>query len=253
MKLFEDKIVVVTGSSRGLGKTIAKRFFSEGAKLGVCGAKSDYRDEVLKDIAGDDESRIFGMCMDLTDLKQINSFFDGVVEHFGRIDILINNAGVHLPVPSLEETEEKWDLTLDLNVKSYFFASQYYIKHVIGRNAPGVIVNTASINAEYIVDGCVSYCVSKSGVVTLTKCLAKEFGKQGIRVNAVGPGSFPSDMNKDVYTDPANMKALEDKLPLGRQGSQDEIADAVLFLASDRASYITGHTLYVDGGFLLAN
>lgn len=249
---FSNKVVAVTGSSKGLGNTIAKRFYNLGASVAICGLEKDYSTDVLKEIAGNDESRIFGMAADLTDIEQIKSFLNGIINKFGRIDILINNAGVFFNTPSLEESEEKWDLTFNVNIKNYFFTSQQFIKHVIERKGTGVIVNTSSVQAEYIVNGCVAYTASKAAVNVMTKCIAKEFGKNGIRINSIGPGSFPSDLNREQYSDPKVLKALEDKLPLSRQGTQDEIANGVLFMASDEASYITGQTLYVDGGFLLS-
>jgi NAD(P)-dependent dehydrogenase (short-subunit alcohol dehydrogenase family) len=249
---FKGKVVAVTGSAKGLGKTIAKRFYNFGAKVAICGLEEDYSDDVLKEIAGDDDSRIFGMPADLRDIEQIKAYITGTVNKFGRIDILINNAGIIHNIPSLEVTAEKWDSLFDTNIRNYFFTSQQFIKHVIDRKGTGVIVSISSVQAEYIVNGCVAYTASKAATNAMTKCLAKEFGKSGIRVNAIGPGSFPSDLNKEKYSEPNTLKALEDRLPLSRQGSQDEIANGVLFLASEEASYITGQVLYIDGGFLLS-
>lgn len=249
---FSNKVVAVTGSSKGLGNTIVKRFFKAGAKVAVCGLAKDYSPDVLIDIAGEEQLRIFGMAADLTDVKQIKAFIDGTVNKFGQIDILINNAGIFSNIPSLEVTEENWDRTFDVNIKNYFFTSQYFAKHVVERKGTGVICNTSSVQAEYIISGCVAYTASKAAVNAMTKCLAKEFGKMGIRVNSIGPGSFPSDLNREKYSDPKVLKALQDRLPLSRQGTQDEIANGVLFLASEEASYVTGQILYVDGGFLLS-
>lgn len=249
---FSDKVVVVTGAAKGIGKQIAKRFYDAGAALAVCSVARDYSDSILTELAGDNNSRIFGKAADLTDLAQLNGFMDEVVAKFGRIDILVNNAGVYMVTPSAQVTETQWDLTLDVNLKSQFFASQYAANDMMKRNAPGAIINIASINAQSVVMNSVAYCVSKAGVQMLTKCLAKDWGGYGIRVNAVGPGSIPTDINKNIYEQPGKLEALKARLPLGRQGTTDEIANGVLFLASEQAAYVTGQTLFIDGGWLLS-
>lgn len=249
---FENKVVVVTGAAKGIGKQIAKRFYDGGAKLAICSAPMDYTDEILTELAGDDTARILGKAADLTKLEELNAFMDDVLAKFGRIDVQVNNAGVYMVKPSAEVTEGQWDLTLDVNLKSQFFASQRAARDMIARGEPGVIVNIASINAQSVVPNSAAYCVSKAGVQMLTRCLAKDWGEFGIRVNAVGPGSIPTDINKDIYAQPGKLDALKARLPLGRQGTANEIANGVLFLASDDASYITGQTLFVDGGWLLS-
>lgn len=249
---FDGKVVAVTGAAKGIGKQIAQRFYDAGAAVALCSVASDYSDEILTQIAGNDKSRILGKAADLTKLDQLNAFMQDVVERFGRIDVLVNNAGVYMVAPSTEVTESQWDLTLDVNLKSQFFCSQFAAKDMIRRAAPGVIINIASINSQSVVPNSAAYCVSKAGVMMLTKCLAKDWGSHGIRVNAVGPGSIPTDINKDIYSQPGKLDALQARLPLGRQGTPNEIANAVLFLASEDASYITGHTLFADGGWLLS-
>lgn len=249
---FSNKVVAVTGAARGIGKQIAKRFYDAGACVAVCSIVRDYSDDLLTELAGEDRTRIFGKAADLTKMDELNGFMQDVAAKFGRIDVLVNNAGVYMVVPSTDVTEAQWDLTLDVNLKSQFFSAQCAAKDMISRKAPGVIVNIASINAQSVVANSTAYCVSKAGVQMLTKCLAKDWGGYGIRVNAVGPGSIPTDINKSIYEQPGKLEALKARLPLGRQGTTDEIANAVLFLASDEASYVTGHTLFVDGGWLLS-
>ncbi|MCD7947279.1 MAG: glucose 1-dehydrogenase [Oscillospiraceae bacterium] len=249
---FSGKVVVVTGAAKGIGRCVAERFYATGASVAICSIARDYAETILTEIAGDHQERIFGKAADLTKLDELQSFFDDVVRKFGKIDVLVNNAGIYIISPCLDVTEQQWDATLDVNLKSQFFASQCVAKNMTERNAPGVIINFASINAQSIVNNSAAYCVSKAGVSQLTKCLAKEWGPLQIRVNAVGPGSIPTDINKDIYSNPDKLKDLQARLPLGRQGTRDEIADAVLFLASDSASYITGQTLFVDGGWLLS-
>jgi NAD(P)-dependent dehydrogenase (short-subunit alcohol dehydrogenase family) len=184
-------------------------------------------------------------------VQEIKRFLDEVISKFGKIDILVNNSGIYNPMPHFEVTEQVWDDTMETNVKSYFFASQFFAKHVTERGGKGVIVNIASINSQSVVKNSAAYVTSKAAVAMLTKSLALDWGPMNIRVNAVGPGSIPTDINAAIYANKEKLEALQNRLPLGRQGTKDEIADSVLFLASDNASYITGQTLYVDGGWLL--
>ncbi|QIB70066.1 SDR family oxidoreductase [Aminipila butyrica] len=249
---FTGRTVIVTGAAKGIGKQIAKSFYDAGANLALCSVERDYSDEILTEIAGANRERIFGMAADLTKMDALDGFMKEAVKRFGQIDVLVNNAGVYMVTPSVDVTESQWDLTLDVNLKSQFFCSQFAAKNMIERNKPGTIINIASINAQSVVPNSTAYCVSKAGVQMLTKCLAKDWGEFGIRVNAVGPGSIPTDINKDIYQQPGKLEALKSRLPLGRQGTVGEIANAVLFLASEEASYITGQTLFVDGGWLLS-
>lgn len=248
---FSDKTVVITGGAKGIGKQIVKSFYEAGAKVALCSVARDYSEDILNEIAKDDRSRIYGKAADLTKMDELNSFMQEVLDRFGKIDVLVNNAGVYMVKPSQEVTEDQWDLTLDVNLKSQFFCAQFAAKDMMSRNAEGVIINIASINSQSVVPNSAAYCVSKAGVQMLTKCLAKDWGNNGIRVNAVGPGSIPTDINKTIYEQPGKLEALKARLPLGRQGKVEEISNAVLFLASNQASYITGQTLFVDGGWLL--
>ena len=245
---FKDSVVVVTGSTKGIGRRIAERFLEAGAKVAISGRSFD--ENVLNSFKGNRENLV-GKAVDVRNVDELQSFLGGVVRDFGRIDVLVNNAGIYQPVPHLNVTEEMWDAAMETNVKSYFFASQFFAKHVIERGATGSIVNIASINSQSVVRNSAAYTTSKAAVAMLTRSLALDWGKLGLRVNAVGPGSVPTDINIKIYEDKARLKALQERLPLSRQGTKDEIANAVLFLASNEASYITGHVLYVDGGWLL--
>lgn len=247
---FKDKVVVVTGSTKGIGRRIAEKFLEAGAKVAILGRT--FNNNMLEDFAGGEGlERVFGKAIDVSNVSQLQGFLQNVIDKFGKIDILINNSGIYKPVSHLEVTEDMWDLSMSVNVKSYFFASQYFAKHVKQRGGEGIIVNIASINSQSVVKNSAAYVTSKAAVAMLTKSLALDWGELGIRVNAVGPGSVPTDINAKIYEDKAKLKALQDRLPLGRQGTKGEIANAVLFLASKEATYITGQILYVDGGWLL--
>ena len=250
MQNFKNKVVVVTGSTKGIGQRIAERFSEAGASVAISGRSlNDETVSKFKNTVGCD--RVFGKAVDMRHVEEVHNFLTDVIDHFGRIDILVNNSGIYQPVPHLDVTEEMWDNSMDTNVKSYFFASQFFAKHLLERDAPGAIVNIASVNSTSVVKNSAAYTASKAAVAMLTRSLALDWGEIGIRVNAVGPGSVPTDINVKIYENTARLQALKERLPLGRQGTKDEIANAVLFLASDKASYITGHVLYADGGWLL--
>lgn len=249
---FSGKVVAVTGASGiGIGREIAERFYQAGACVAMCSRRQESIDQSATEIAGEDRTRILPLAADCSDVEQIRAFIDATVERFGKIDILINNAGVQYPKPSVEVTEDDWKRTVDTNLKGYFFAAQHAAKHMM--NDGGSIVNIGSVNAITVVVGQAVYASTKAGISQMTKSLAREWGRAGIRVNCIGPGSIPTLINKDIYKDPAVEKAMCDKIPMGRRGTVREVADATLYLASDYASYITGQTLFVDGGLTLVH
>ncbi|SMC40780.1 SDR family NAD(P)-dependent oxidoreductase [Papillibacter cinnamivorans] len=248
---FREKAVVVTGASRGIGREVAERFYEAGASVAICSRKQQDIDRAKDEMAGDDRSRVFGMEADVSKLLELNAFLQGAADQFGRIDILVNNAGVQFPKPSVEVSEEDWDATLDTNLKGYFFAARFAAMDMMGRKAAGTIINIGSVNAVTVVQGMAVYAASKAAISQLTKSLGREWAGSNIRVNCVAPGFVPTSINAAVLDKPAQLRAIEERLPLGRGGTVSEIADAVMFLASDYSSYITGQTLYVDGGITL--
>lgn len=250
---FHNKVVVVTGASGGIGRQIACRFYAAGAIVCVCSRSRERIEKAVGEIGSVDPARIFGMAADTSDIAAATGFLKAVIERFGRIDVLINNAGVQFPKPSTEVTEENWDNTLETNLKGYFFAAQFAAKDMMSRKSSGAIVNIGSVNAVTVVVGQTVYAATKAGVSQMTKSLAREWGKAGIRVNCVAPGSIPTLINAEIYKDRAVELAMEEKIPLGRRGTTDEVADAVMFFSSDNASYITGQTLFVDGGLTLVH
>lgn len=249
---FTGKVVAVTGASGiGIGREIAERFWKAGACVAMCSRSQTRIDMAAREIAGDTMNRIHAVAADMSKVGEIRAFIDGAVARFGRIDILINNAGVQFPKSSVEVTEEDWRRTVDTNLRGYFFAAQQAAKYMKGTG--GAIVNIGSVNAVTVVVGQAVYAATKAGISQMTKSLAREWGKEGIRVNCIGPGSIPTLINREIYSDPAVEKAMCDKIPMGRRGTTREIADAVLFFSSDYSSYITGQTLFVDGGLTLVH
>lgn len=248
---FTGKVVAVTGASGiGIGRVIAERFYRSGARVAMCSRSAERIEQSAKEIAGEERGRIWAACADMSDVGDIRAFIDGAVERFGRLDVLINNAGVQFPKPSLEVTEEDWRRTVDTNLKGYFFAAQRAAGHMA---QGGAIVNIGSVNAITVVVGQAVYAATKAGVSQMTKSLAREWGRRGIRVNCVGPGSIPTLINREIYKDPEVERAMCEKIPMGRRGRADEVADAAMYLASNQASYITGQTLFVDGGLTLVH
>ncbi|MCC8165211.1 MAG: SDR family oxidoreductase [Planctomycetes bacterium] len=247
---FKDKVVAITGGTSGIGEAVADCFATAGAKVAVCGIEKDFEQESIKKKAAGKVENVMAMVADVTKPGEVAHFIDEVTKKFGEINILHNNAGIYKRSPSLDVSEDDWDSLLAINLKSYFFTSQLMAKRWKEKKVGGAIINTASINARDVEPEAQVYCISKAGVVMLTKCLAADWGQYGIRVNAVAPGTIPTTLNEDMYTD-EERKELSESLPLKRLGSPEDIADAVMFLASEHASYITGQVLFVDGGWLL--
>lgn len=248
---FSEKVVVVTGSARGIGRRIAERFYAAGAKVALCSISKTGKEELMQEIAGDDRSRIMALSADVSRPEEVAAFLQAVVDAFGTIDVLVNNAGIYSKEDTCEVTEERYDKVMDANLKSVFFACQWFFKHHLAADTTGNVVNIASVSSVTYVPDNALYNVSKAGVVTLTKTFARDMGKHGIRVNAVGPGSIPTDLNAALYADPQKEIELCNKIPLGRRGTKDDIANCVLFLASEESSYLTGQVIYAEGGWLL--
>lgn len=248
---FSHKVVVVTGSARGIGRRIAERFYEAGAKVALCSISKTGKEELMQEIAGDDRSRIMALSCDVSQPKDVANFLQAVVDKFGTIDVLVNNAGIYSKEDTCDVSEAQFDKVLDANLKSVFFACQWFFKHHIDAGTTGNVVNIASVSSVTYVPDNALYNVSKAGVVTLTKTFARDMGKHGIRVNAVGPGSIPTDLNAALYADPQKEIDLCKKIPLGRRGTKDDIANCVLFLASEESEYLTGQVIYAEGGWLL--
>ena len=248
---FSNEVVVVTGSARGIGRRIAERFYEAGAKVALCSISKTGKEELMQEIAGDDRSRIMALPCDVSQPEDVANFLQAVVDKFGTIDVLVNNAGIYSKEDTCDVSEAQFDKVLDANLKSVFFACQWFFKHHIDAGTTGNVVNIASVSSVTYVPDNALYNVSKAGVVTLTKTFARDMGKHGIRVNAVGPGSLPTDLNAALYADPQKEIDLCKKIPLGRRGTKDDIANCVLFLASEESDYLTGQVIYAEGGWLL--
>ena len=245
-----DKIALVTGARQGIGKAIAMAFAQAGADVVVC-------DQVLEDgklKTTADEIQGFGrrslpVQTDITRRSDVDKLVQRVIDEFGRIDILVNNAGVLIMSPLLELSEGDWDKTVDTNLKGCYFCCQA-VGRRMSKQKKGNIINIASGVATKAVPLHGAYCATKAGVLMLTRVLALELGKSNIRVNAICPGLTKTDMTKDMWsTSPELIKHIETTVALGRLGEPADLGRAAVFLASDASSYITGHSILVDGGF----
>lgn len=245
---FRGKVVLVTGSSVGIGAGIAKRFAQAGADIVV---HYNRRGEEAQAVARSLEGLGIKTCTlqaDVTHGAAVQQLFDQVLAHFGRVDVLINNAGIY-PVASLVEmSEAQWDETVDANLKSVFLCTQAMARHVMVRGGGGNIVNIASVEAVNPAPGHTHYTAAKAGVVMFTMTAALELAPHNIRVNAVGPGLINSPVLPTAW--PQGLQRWLQRAPLGRVGEPEDIGDACLFLASDGARWVTGVHLIVDGGVL---
>jgi len=248
-----DKVAIVTGGARGIGLAIAKRYAAEGARVVI--ADVDV-------VAGQAEAKALGtnarfVAADVGNAPAVEHLIDETVAEFGVLDILVNNAGIIHAADFLDLKEADFDRVLRVNLKGAFLAGQAAAKRLVaqvkaGRPA-GAIINMSSINAVVAIPNQTPYCVSKGGIDQLTKVMALALAPHGIRVNAIGPGSIMTDILKSIATDREAKRRILARTPLGRVGEPDEIATVAVFLASPDASYITGQTIYADGGRLPLN
>jgi NAD(P)-dependent dehydrogenase (short-subunit alcohol dehydrogenase family) len=245
-----DKVALITGGTSGIGQATAVLFAKEGAKVALTGRHQE-RGDVLRQRIVDSGGRAIFVRMDVSNAGDCRRAVDRTIAAFGQVDILFNNAGVFYPHTTLDCTEEEWDAQIDTNLKGTFLMSKFVLPGMI-KSGSGVIINNSSGWGIVGGDAAVAYCASKGGVVLLTKAMAIDHGRQGIRVNCICPG----DVDTPMLPEDARMRGQkwEDYLagcsnrPLGRIGTADEIAKAALFLATDDSSFMTGAALVVDGG-----
>ncbi|OGG28221.1 hypothetical protein A3A64_00575 [Candidatus Gottesmanbacteria bacterium RIFCSPLOWO2_01_FULL_48_11] len=247
------KVAFVTGASSGIGRASALALANQGAKVVVTARRL----EKLQALAAEIKQRgheALPLAMDVTKKEAIDAAIAETIKTFGRLDILLNNAGVAEFAAFLDMTEAQWDKTIDTNLKGYFWVSQAAAAHM-AKNKWGRIINIASIASGSVGVGfpqIAQYCASKGGVIGMTEALAIELAPMGILVNVIGPGVIETEMTEAMLKDPKQAEILLSRAPLKRAGKPEEIAAAVVYLASDEASYTTGATLYVDGGWLAA-
>lgn len=244
-----QKIALVTGAAQGIGYACAEALAEDGYRVVL----SDIQQDAVMAAAETLGEGHLGMVCDMGDTGQITAMFDRVEQELGPVTALVNNAGIALPGSFLDYSLENFQKVMDVNVTGVFAASQRAARTMVENSIEGAIVNMSSINAVVAIPAIPAYCASKGGVMQLTKAMSLALAPHNIRVNAVGPGSIDTEMMAGVNANPEAMKMAMSRTPLQRMGSAREIGDVVAFLASEKASYVTGETIYVDGGRLGLN
>ncbi len=250
------KVTIVTGGARGIGFACARRFCEDGSKVIIADVDEERGSEAAKTLTENGGEAGFVAC-DVSERLDIRNLITTTVEAHGQIDVLINNAGIVIGGDFLELKEDDFDRVLRVNLKGAFLAGQAVARQMVSQTeeggAPGSIINMSSINAVFGIANQVPYSVSKGGLNQLTKVMSLSLAPHGIRVNAIGPGSIMTDMLSTVNSDEEARHRVLSRTPMGRIGDPVEIAAVAAFLASDDASYVTGQTIYADGGRLGLN
>ena len=244
----DGRVAVITGASSGLGARFAHVLAGAGASV-VLAAR---RTERLEEVAADMEDAL-PVTTDVADPEDRERLIDATVDRYGRIDVLVNNAGVTNVKKALDETDEEFAHVLDVNLTAPFALSRLAASAMIERDIRGSIVNTASVIGMVgsVIIPEASYAASKGGLVNLTRELAGQWARKGVRVNAIAPGFFESEMTEAMFTSDEGMAFIERRTPMARAGREDELDGVLLFLVSDASSYVTGQTIAVDGGWTI--
>lgn len=239
------RVVIVTGGGRGLGRAIAEGFVAEGCRVAITGRNHEALEAAAAEMGGE----VMAAVADVADEDQVEAMCAEVVARWGRIDALVNNAGINPFYKRAEHTSRsEWQQIIDVNLTGVFFACKHAGKVMLEQGA-GSIVNVTSVAAKVALDRTTAYCAAKAGVERMTAELGFEWAQRGVRVNAVGPGYFATDLTEGLRGNDALSGKVTGRTPMGRFGAPSELVGACLFLASDAASYITGTTIMVDGGW----
>ncbi len=241
---FEGKVVLVTGSTRGIGRAVAELFAGEGARVAVTGRSPETAEAAAREVGGE----ALGIGLDVADPDSVAAAVDRVLEAWGRVDVLVNNAGITRDTLALRMKLDDWQAVIATNLTGAFLCAKACLRHMVRARA-GTIVNISSVVGSVGNAGQANYCAAKAGIEGLTRSLAREYANRGIRVNAVAPGYIATDMTEALGE--KVREALLAQVPAGRLGAPEDVARAVAFLASDRASYITGQVLHVNGGMYM--
>ena len=246
------RVALVTGGSRGLGLEMAEALGEAGASLMILARRDQWLAPALEQLKAAGHT-VEGMICDVSQPAEVQDAVDRTLAAFGKIDILMNNAGVSWGAPAEEMTLEKWQMVIDINLTGAFLFAQAVARHMIARGAGGSIVNIASINGiqgglPMLETNNAGYVASKAALIGLTRELAAKWGRHGIRVNNIAPGYFPSRMTEKIWD---RAERLAERIPLRRPGQEGELKGAAVFLASEASSYMTGQTIVVDGGTVL--
>ena len=244
----DGKAALITGGARGLGKTMAMALGEAGADIALAGRSRESCETTAKEIADATGRKVWAFEADVTVAADVTRLADEVTAACGGIDILINNAGTNIRGTLDKLSEQDWDTVVDTNLKGPFLCARAIGPQMVARGW-GRVINLASIMSVIALPGRAPYASSKAGVLGLTRVLALEWAGTGVTCNAICPGPFATDMNRQLLNDPAAYQQFVNQIPLGRWGELDELAGAAVFLASDASSFVTGSSLFVDGGW----
>jgi NAD(P)-dependent dehydrogenase (short-subunit alcohol dehydrogenase family) len=249
----DGKVAVVTGGSRGIGEAIARTFVARGARVVIASRKLDGVSAVAASIAKEHGAdRIRAVASHTGKEDECVRLVRETIAAFGKVDVLVNNAGTNPYFgPMVNADNGAWDKTFDVNLKGYFWCAREVARHLLERSAAGSIINISSVNGLVASPMQGIYSMTKAAVISLTKTLALELGPSSIRVNAIAPGFVDTRLASAILKDDDLLKRVVSRTPLGRYGTPDEIAGGALYLASDAASFLTGHTLVIDGGLTI--
>jgi glucose 1-dehydrogenase len=246
----KGKSAIVTGGNSGIGKAIVLALAQEGANVVIdYVAHPEATEDLEKQITALGEQAV-GVEANVSNVEDLQRLIDAAVSSFGRLDIMVNNAGVETRTSVLDTTEKQYGFVLDVNLKSAFFGTQLAAKQMIAQGGGGRIINITSVHEDWPMPGNTAYCLSKGGMRMLTRTAGVELAPHGITVVGVGPGAVDTPINKATEQDPAAMKRLDAAIPLGRMAQPEEIGSVVAFLAGDGSSYVTATTIFADGGIM---
>lgn len=245
----DGKVALITGGARGLGRTMAAALAEAGAEIALAGRSKDTCQQAAEGIATATGRKVMAFAADVTKIDEVEQLANDVERDFGKVDILVNNAGINIRGPIQQLTEADWDAVIDTNLKGPFLCARAIGPRMVSRGW-GRVINLGSVLGVIALPGRAPYASSKAGIINLTRVLALEWAGTGVTANAICPGAFATEMNRSLLDDPVKYKEFVAQIPMGRWGELDELTGAVVFLASEASSYVTGTPLFVDGGWI---
>src|SRR5437588_1563911 len=248
MGQLDQKVAIITGADSGIGRGIAIELAKEGATVVVNYAHAKDKAEEVRQIIEQNKGQALVIQADVGQYQQAMGLIQQAAEHFNRLDIMVNNAGMEIHSAFVDVTEEQFDRVVSIDLKGAFFCAQAAAREMIRRKTPGRIVNISSVHEDIAMPRNAPYCCAKGGLRMLTRTICLELAPYNITVNNIGPGAIDTPIDADVKADPQKLKALLDEIPLHRMGQPEEVGKLAVYLASDAASYVTGSTYIIDGG-----
>jgi len=246
----KNKVAIVTGGNSGIGQSIVLALAQEGASIVIDYVVNPQATEALEQQIAKLGDQSIGIDADVSQVTDLQKLVDAAVSKFGRVDIMVNNAGIETRTSVLDTTETQYDRVMDINLKSAFFGTQIAAKQMIKQGGGGRIINITSVHEDWPMPNNTAYCLSKGGMRMLTRTAGVELAPHNILMVGVGPGAVATPINLSTMDDPAKLKKLDAAIPLGRMARPEEIASVVAFLAGDGASYLTATTIFADGGLM---